>query len=196
MWFGHFASSIALVSIFSMFVTFVKTNTQKKLITFRLPLLCMVTKNGFDHHKISDQFFNFLVIELNNWIFLIATISNWIFSVHLIFLYKCPKNFSHSIKVAIDPTTKFFCHCPKHFGQCPVSYANLGDRKPKFCVTRLGDWKICVVDCGNQKCATKFFGHCPKNSCTNQNLLGNNQWPLLSGQLKFFWQFAFLGGWK
>lgn len=33
-----------------------------------------------------------------------------------------------------------------------------------------------------------FLGITQKHSSTNQNLLGNNQWPLSIGQLNFFWQ--------
>jgi hypothetical protein len=35
-----------------------------------------------------------------------------------------------------------------------------------------------------------FLGIAQKHPSTNQNLLGNNQWPFLIGQFKFFQQFA------
>jgi hypothetical protein len=37
-----------------MLVVFIKNNAQKKLITHQLPLLCVVAKNKFGHHRIGD----------------------------------------------------------------------------------------------------------------------------------------------
>jgi hypothetical protein len=53
-------------------IAFVKIDIRKKFITPKLPPLCMVTKNEYNHHMISNEIFNFLVTKLGNWKVLIT----------------------------------------------------------------------------------------------------------------------------
>jgi hypothetical protein len=44
-------------------IAFVRTNTQKKLVTHELSLLCMATKNEFDCHKIGARNFSVTIVD-------------------------------------------------------------------------------------------------------------------------------------
>jgi hypothetical protein len=44
-------------------IVFVKTNTQKTIITFELPSLCLASKNKSGCHKIGDQIFDYPIIH-------------------------------------------------------------------------------------------------------------------------------------
>lgn len=143
------------------------------------------------------KFSTFLLLNWTTEIFWSPQSTTDFFQSTFFFCANCLEIYNCSIKVAIDPTIQFFHHYPKHCGQCPIfftqcpiSNANLGDQF--FFIVRLGDWKFCVVTMATKRVQPNFLAIAQKHLSTNQNLLGNNQWPLSIGQLQFFWQLTIL----
>ncbi len=79
----------------------IKIDARKIFITFKLPLLCVVTKNGFGHHRINDKKTKMIVTTFNHHtgqpkIFgcplLVATIDDQLFFIYLKKIKQIKKN--------------------------------------------------------------------------------------------------------